>query len=169
MVVVNPSPFRSFMRSLALTFFIFAVLAAVPLFAQEQATETVPLRLEDASANGYLARIGYNDPEQLKEALDRVQSFYEENAGEGPSSPISIVVHGPEVEVFAKGNYGEYKTIVDKAAQLAAFGILDISVCETRLGFDDIEMSEVYPFVSTVPFGPAEEDRLITKEKYIYF
>ena len=166
MVVANLSPFRMLLR-----LFLAAVvsLALLPAVSLAQVTETVPLRLEDSSAGGYLARIGYNDPEQLNEALERVQAFYEENEGETPSSPISIVVHGPEVEVFAKGNYEEYKNIVDRAAQLAAFGVLDIAVCETRLGIDGVEMSEVYPFVNTVPFGPAEEDRLITQEKYIYF
>ena len=165
-VVVNPSLSRLLIRWVLST---FALLALLPVIAQAQVTETVPLRLDDSSSGGYLARIGFNDPEQLNEALERVQAFYEENDGETPSSPISIVVHGPEVEVFAKGNYEEYKNIVDRAAQLAAFGVLDIAVCETRLGIDGVEMSEVYPFVNTVPFGPDEEDRLITQEKYIYF
>ena len=145
---------------------------ALPLCAQAPVpnTEPTPYQISEPLQQGYLARIGFNDPKQLAEALDRVQVYFEqEQDGAASFSPISIVVHGPEVEVFEQNNYQMFKPIVDKAAQLSALGLLDISVCETRLRYEGIGSDEVYPFVGKVLFGPAEIDRLINEEEYIYF
>ena len=170
MAVVLPFLYRKLLRQIGGTFFLCTSLFfSTHSFAQGSSTEPVPLQLDTPVAQGYLARIGYNDPDQLNEALGRVQAFYEENGSEAPLSPISLVVHGPEVEIFDRTNYQMFKSIVDKAAQLTALGVLDIAVCETRIRFEGLEADEVYPFVSTVPYGPAEVDRLLGDEAYIYF
>ena len=55
------------------------------------------------------------------------------------------------------------------AARLTALGILDLSVCETRMDIEGVESESVYPFVRTVPFGPVEVNRLLEEENYVYF
>lgn len=150
--------------------FLATLLYLLPSLCLAQIDKTVPTPyVADEDASGYLARIGFNDPEQVSEALMRVEGLYEFDSGAQLVNPVAFVVHGPEVSIFQKENYQEHKGIVDLAARLSALGIIDISVCETRLRLEGVNKESVYPFVGTVPFGPTEVDRLLRKENYIYF
>lgn len=150
--------------------FFLSVFFASCLNAQTRTGTTEPapyISIEESG--GYLGRIGFNNPEQVAEALMRVEGLYDFDAGTLLPNPVAIVVHGPEVSIFQKENYQEHKEIVDLAARLSALGILDISVCEVRLSKKGGDSESVYPFVGTVPFGPAEVDRLLNEENYVYF
>jgi len=152
--------------------FIIVAFIFVSSFIQAQVrtgtTEPTPyIAAEEFS--GYLGRIGFNDPEQVAEALMRVEGLYDFDAGVQLPNPVAIVVHGPEVSIFQKENYQEHKEIVDLAAKLSALGILDISVCEVRLNRNGGDKESVYPFVGTVLFGPTEVNRLLNEENYVYF
>ena len=151
---------------------LIVVLALFPIVVQAQSrtgtTAPTPyIAVEESS--GYLGRIGFNDPEQIAEALMRVEGLYDYDAGSLLPNPVAIVVHGPEVSVFQTENYQEHKEIVDLAAKLSALGILDIRVCETRLEHRGGDKDSIYPFVGTVPFGPTEVNRLLDEENYVYF
>ncbi|WP_086930968.1 DsrE family protein [Agarilytica rhodophyticola] len=119
--------------------------------------------------NGYLARIMLDSPEEVEKALLRAEELYKKGAVSGADNPLAFVLHGPEVQIFFKDNYEQYKSIVDLAARLSAFKVVDVKVCSNRL--DRLgETEAVLPaFVETVPFGPQEVERLIVKEKYVYF
>lgn len=160
--------------SLRVSSYAFSIFLLVGLCfgAEAQVLETTaaPYQIPLDSAQRYLGRIGYDNPDQISEALDRVEAFYQQSEVLlEPDEPIAIVVHGPEVSVFEQTNYEQYKTIVDKAARLTALGAVDIVVCETRMDHEGIEASSIYPFVGTVPFGPQEIDSLLTEQDYIYF
>ena len=148
---------------------LLSMTAATPILAQEDpATEPAPFTAPVDDTN-YLARIGFNDPKQVSEALMRVEDLYELDAELGLSNPVAIVVHGPEVSIFQKENYEDYKEIVDLAARLTALGVLDINVCERRLNYSGASKESVYPFVDTIPFGPREVNRLLDEDGYVYF
>ncbi|MBV1930340.1 MAG: acyl-CoA transferase [Porticoccaceae bacterium] len=123
----------------------------------------------NADVPGYLARIEQNDPEEVKRALLKAEQYYLDN-NMNPASPvIAFVLHGPEVEIFFRDNYRRYKPIVDLAARLSALKVVDIKVCRTRLRFLETDVAELFPFVGSVPFGPAEIDRLSGEEGFVYF
>lgn len=119
---------------------------------------------------GYLGRIELNDPEAIAGALRRAEDLYHsEGMSEQVLPPVVLVIHGSEVEIFFKENYSMYKSTIDLAAKLAAFKVVEIRVCEAsarRLGLDT---KSLFPFVGTVPYGPAEITRLIEVEQYVYF
>lgn len=119
----------------------------------------------------YLARIGKNSPEDLERALLRAEQLYfgYENPKEGPFTPVVMVLHGPEVGIFFDHNYERYKHLVDLAARLTAFGVVDIRVCLTRMKVMGESPEVLVPFVGTVPFGPQEEKRLKKEENYLLF
>lgn len=171
-VAVRPSLSKLLSSNLRRALFLllsFVGLVFVPCsYAQQQTVEAPYINSSTLVAN-YLGRIGYNDPDQLAEALMRVEGLYRFDEGAQLTNPVSIVVHGPEVSIFQKQNYEDNKPIVDLAAKLTALGVLDISVCETRLNSFGADKESVYPFVSTVPFGPAEVSRLLDQENYVYF
>jgi intracellular sulfur oxidation DsrE/DsrF family protein len=119
---------------------------------------------------GYLGRIELNNPEEVTAALRRAEKFYHvEGMRESKIPPLVLVVHGLEVGVFFKENYSMYKSIVDLAAKLAAFRVIDIRVCEASAQIMGLDIETRFPFVGTVPYGPTEITRLIEVEKYVYF
>lgn len=108
----------------------------------------------------YISVIHAHTPEELAGVLERAQAWslgFETY----PKTPIALVLHGAEAQVFVKKNYQQYKKIVDLAAQLDAYNVVDVRICETWMGYRDVDKNELPPFVDTVPFGPAEEARLI--------
>jgi len=113
-----------------------------------------------AQEQKFVAQLHANTPQELADLLDRAESWAKQSKTY-PKYPIAIVLHGPEVDVFIKKNYGQYQSLVDQAAKLDAFKVVDIKICERWMGFNNIDRDQLPPFVDTVPFGPAEEERLI--------
>lgn len=140
-------------------------LLSLPAFGQTPGTAPEGLL---AGAN-YLARIGQNNPAELDQALTRIEQLFMIESGGVEYDPVVIVLHGPEVVVFQKNNYRKYKHIVDRAARLTAFNLVDIRVCETRLRHVGSQSDDLVPFVGTVPFGPSEIERLTGEEGYLHF
>ncbi len=108
----------------------------------------------------FLAQIHAHSPQELASLLNKAEKWAA-NKNSYPEHPIAIVLHGTEANVFLKKNYKEYKELVDQAAKLDAFKIVDIKICERWMGFNNVKRNQLPPFLDTVPFGPAEETRLI--------
>lgn len=141
------------------------VLALQAPFANAQLEAT----LDSVNPDGYVARILNDSPEEVADALERAEKLYVEGKLPQGANPISIILHGPEVEIFFKDNYDEYKKIVDLTARLSAFGVVDVRVCETQSGIMGRSRSSIHPFIGTVPFGPTEIKRLLDQQNYVYF
>lgn len=118
---------------------------------------------------GLVARINLEESSEIEEALLRAEAFYFQNEMEMEYPPIAFVIHGPEVAVFYKENYQQFKSIVDLAAKLSSFNVIDVKVCEASSRRFGLEGKSLYPFVGTVPFGPVEVKRLLEDEQYTYF
>ena len=148
---------------------IVLVLCLLPLTVSAQsALEQLPPS-NSTNASGYLARILNDSPDEVAEALKRAETLYLDGQLPADADPIAIVLHGPEVEIFFKDKYEEYKNIVDLAARLSAFGVVDVRVCETQSGIMGRRRSRIHPFIGTVPFGPTEVKRLLEQQNYVYF
>ncbi len=115
---------------------------------------------EQPTSNPYLVQIHAHTPDELQDVLTRAQAWSDQFETY-PEEPIAIVLHGPEANVFVKQNYTMYKSLVDLAAKLDAFNVVDVKICERWMGSNNIEKGQLPPFVETVPYGPAEEQRLI--------
>ncbi len=149
---------------------LFFLLAFCDLTAL--AGEDVKPRAESprSAVPGYLVRIDQNKPEEVEAALLRAEAFYLQSSHLlSASPPIALVLHGPEVEIFFRENYKRYKNIVDLAARLSAFQVVDIKICRTRLRFLEQDEASLFPFVGTVAFGPDEIARLTDEEGYVRF
>ncbi len=153
----------SYARSFAVIFFTVAALF-FSVLAVAQTEEP-----EQLNADGYLARILNDSPDEVADALKRAEMLYLDGKLPASANPIAIVLHGPEVEIFFKDKYDEYKNIVDLAARLSAFGVVDVRVCETQTGILGRSRSSIHPFIGTVPFGPTEVKRLLNQQSYVYF
>lgn len=107
-----------------------------------------------------IAILHAHTPEELSGILDEAESWANQSDAY-PDQPIAIVLHGDEAKPFIKQNYKMYSKLVDKAAKLDAFNVVDIKICETWMGFNGVKRDQLPPFIDTVPFGPAEESKLL--------
>lgn len=114
-----------------------------------------------------VADISVHTQQELMLLFDRVEELLERPRTGDETALLNLVLHGPEVEFFAVRNYAQYKTVVDRAAKLAALGAVDISICQTQMRNLGIATDEVPSFLRQVPFGPEEVERLIDRG-YVY-
>jgi len=118
----------------------------------------------------YLVEIELHTEAELLQALQRSEQLLNEGILSRHSpSPVRFVLHGPEAKILLLQNYPRYKSTVDLAARLSAFGVVDLKVCETWMGGNGVNPEELPPFVGTVPYAPAEVRRLMREQDYIYF
>ena len=115
---------------------------------------------------GYVFDVMLDTPQKLEELLTRVAELAQEPRSNTTPTNIVLVLHGPEVEMFAIKNYSTHKKIVDLAARLDAFNIVDIKMCQTRMDFVGLTREDIPAFIELVPFGPAEVQKL-RREAYI--
>lgn len=106
--------------------------------------------------------------EELRVVLDRAEKLAVAPHPEGEEDSVVLVLHGPEVEFFAISNYENYRDIVDQAARLDAFDVVDVRICETMMSKYGLESGDIPSFIERVPFGPGEVARL-RREGYVYF
>lgn len=154
-------------------FLLFLMVSCMPsfLFADtydESSPDAVNVSYAPNSQGLYVAKVKLHTAEELQELFDRAEGYLALNQGYNGSSPIEVVLHGPEVRVFQRKNYQQYKMLVDQAARLDAYNIIDVRVCEVWMSVDDVTHSELPPFVDTVPNGPEYQEQLI-EDGYSYF
>ncbi len=106
--------------------------------------------------------------DELKVLLDRAEQLSGSLLSQGGRASVVLVLHGPEVEFFASSNYQKYKDVVDQAARLDAFDIVDVKICQTMMSIQGVARDDIPAFIEQVPLGQAEIDRLVG-EGYVYF
>ena len=114
------------------------------------------------------ANITLHTLEELKQLLEQAEKIANDNSEYHTEEPISVVLHGEEINAFIRSNYRSNKALVDLAARLDAFNVIDVKVCRRWMGANGIMESQLPPFVESVPFGAGERDRL-EKAGYAYF
>ena len=106
--------------------------------------------------------------EGLKVLFDRAEELAMRPQAPGGEASVVLVLHGPEVQFFSIRNYEKYKDIVDQAARLDAFDVVDVKICQTMLGIEGIDRDDIPSFIEQVPLGSGEVDRLV-QEGYVAF
>jgi intracellular sulfur oxidation DsrE/DsrF family protein len=114
------------------------------------------------------ANVALHTLTELKQLLDQAEKIANGESQYNTEEPISVVLHGEEIKAFVRRNYRSNKALVDLAARLDAFNIIDVKVCKRWMGAHGIMASELPPFVEAVPFGVGERERL-KKAGYAYF
>ena len=134
------------MRLLAL---LLLVLVSIGGFAADESPQA-----------SYIAEIQSHDAGEIFAILKRAEELMSHQTAFQQQVPIALVLHGDEAKTFLYQNYQANKAIVDLAAKLDAFNIVDIQICETWMGENGVERDQLPPFVNTVPYGPAREKEL---------
>ena len=76
---------------------------------------------------------------------------------------IAMVLHGPEIDFFAIENYPKYRDIVDLAAKLDAYNVIEVKMCQSMMRKRGLKNNNIPGFIELVPYGPEEIKRLQEK------
>lgn len=121
-----------------------------------------------AHAEGEFIDIYPKSEQEIRLVLDAVEERLASADTDQPP-PIVLMLHGPEAARFLRSGYAQNKILVDQAAKLAGYGLIDVKICSTWLKKNKHDNTELFPFVSPVPFGQGELDRLQAEEGYKEF
>jgi len=169
-----------------MVFFIVLLLAACEQSPDNQAQISSPAQLnetqqisapvvEDTAVDNrpfnidntqYLFDVSDHSPEELEALLTRAEEIRETHAEGYDDLDIVLILHGPDINIFRQENYNLHKPLVDLAAKLDAFDIIDMKICETTMSNMGVQRSEVPAFIESVPYAP-DEIRRLGEEGYI--
>jgi uncharacterized protein len=127
---------------------------------------TVDNRQFNIDNTQYLFDVSDHSPDELEALLTRAEEIRETHAEGYDDLEIVLVLHGPDINIFRQENYSQHKPLVDLAAKLDAFDIIDMKICETSMSSMGVERSEVPAFIESVPYAP-DEIRRLGNEGYI--
>jgi hypothetical protein len=108
----------------------------------------------------YVFDVSDHTPEELMAVLRRASEISQLSNPDFSDLNIALVLHGPDMAMFARRNYDQHKELVDLAARLDAFDIIDFKICETAMGQLGYSDDDFPAFLERVPYAPEELKRL---------
>lgn len=114
----------------------------------------------------YLFVLADHSTEDLKALLTRADEIAQTSLDHFGNLEIELVIHGPTVEMFTQKNYPKNKELIDLAAKLDAFNVIDLKICEKSLASRGLSRDDIPAFIESVPYAPDEIKRL-TQDGYI--
>ena len=133
----------------------------------EVTAEIIPASVEDIPAL-FQARINEHSADEMLALLQRAEKIASGQDVYRTREPVMLVLSGDEIELFKRDNYRDNKALVDLAARLDAFNIIDVKVCRHWTGQRGIELTDLPPFIEGVSSADQENKRL-EKAGYAYF
>jgi intracellular sulfur oxidation DsrE/DsrF family protein len=139
---------------------------------------SLPVHAEEAPGAPVLD-IKYNPPkvvydvavktvDRVNSVLDRA-SYLSKITGADPfATSIVLVLHGDEINFFARKNEKKYEDLMVRAKSLVTAEVLKIRMCEIAAEGHGYKPEDIQGFVEMVPMGDAEIVRLQTEEGHAY-
>jgi intracellular sulfur oxidation DsrE/DsrF family protein len=115
----------------------------------------------------YLFNITLHTPEEIAGLLARAEQLAKTMTSDDTHTGIALVLHGPEIEMFAKSNYPRFRQTVDQAERLDAAHVIEVKMCLTEMHRLGLRKQDIPGFIELVPYGPDEEERL-RRNGYVY-
>jgi len=116
----------------------------------------------------FQAQLREHSADEILQLLTRAEKIAAGEDEYQTQEPVVLVLFGSEIELFKRENYRTNKPLVDLAARLDAFNIVDVKVCSHWTSQRGIELTDLPPFIEGVPSGDQEMKRL-EKAGYAYF
>ncbi|MBI1732489.1 MAG: DsrE family protein [Gammaproteobacteria bacterium] len=136
-----------------------------PVAAAPQPPATARTQFELGNTR-YLFVLDQHDDKDLLALLQRADEIARTSLQHFGDLDIALVIHGPSVQLFTQSAYLEHRELIDLAARLDAFGVIDLKICETSLREAGIADADIPSFIERVPYAPDEMIRL-TRNGYI--
>lgn len=121
---------------------------------------TTPPRQFNIGNKRYLFDVADHTYEEMESLLNRAREISELNMDDYPDLEIVMVIHGPDIEWFSQKNMEKNHRLIDLAAKLDAFDIIDMKVCKKTMDDLGVSRDEIPAFIESVPYAPDEIKRL---------
>lgn len=125
---------------------------------QETSDSSVPVPAVnsqiDIENKRYLFDVTENTREEFSALLSRIDEIMEASPEMFDELEIVMVLHGPDINLFTEKNYAMNKDLVDLAARLDAFKVVDLKVCEASMDSLGVTNMDIPAFIETIPFAP---------------
>ena len=149
------------MRGFIYLFLVVGV--AVALYSLEFSaieTEDTPPASIQTEPNDVAFDISVHTIDELRDVLQRAEALVSQPKSASQSANIALMLHGPEIKYFSIGQYAQYKDVVDLAAKLDAYNVVELKMCETAMKDFGITKSDIPSFIEFVPSGESELKQL---------
>ncbi len=132
--------------------------ASVVVSAQEQVKGQTEPVIENKS---YLFDVSNHSIEELEALLIRAEEVSQTHPADFENLEIVMILHGPDIDWFTQQNYETNQKLIDLAARLDAYDVIDMKVCETTMQSRGVVPADLPNFIESVPYAPTEiRDRL---------
>lgn len=105
--------------------------------------------------------LSVHDPQTMLLLLERLDQLAQQPSPQSQSARIALVLHGPELKYFTISNYAMHRELVNLAAKLDAFQVIEVKACNTMMRQLDMQETDMPAFIEIVPYGPDEVRRLV--------
>ncbi len=133
------------------------VQAITPTALEDEATENSQFNIGNTQ---YLFDVSNHSADEMEALLFRAEEIRETHPDGFNDLEIVLILHGPDINIFKRENYIRHKPLVDLAAKLDSFEIIDIKICEKTMSYMGIDRDEIPAFIESVPYAPDEIRRL---------
>jgi len=143
--------------------FIAVLAASVLLVACDKAqpvAQKAPIPVANKNGPRYVADISVHSVADMRSILNRADRLVNMPRAADQPANIALILHGPEIDFFNIDNYHRYRSLVDQAARLDAYNVIDIKMCETMMRERGLSKSKIPGFIDFVPDGEAEVKKL---------
>jgi len=158
---INISDSRQMRRITNLFTLLFT--ASVLLVACDNAqppAQSAPVPVVNKDGPRYVADISVHSVADMRSILNRADRLVNMPRASDQPANIALILHGPEIDFFNIDNYHRYRSLVDQAARLDAYNVIDIRMCETMMKERGLSKSKVPGFIDFVPDGEVEVKKL---------
>lgn len=137
-----------------------------PVLAERGGAEPRPVEKMTKPGGGqgnsqnYAYNIVLHTPEQIREVLQHAEQLATAPRPANEQARIAMVLHGPEIDFFSIENYSKYRDIVDLAAKLDAYNVIEVKMCQTMMRKRGLKNNNVPGFIELVPYAPEELEKL---------
>ena len=76
------------------------------------------------------------------------------------NEPVRLVLSGDEIAIFVRSSYRGNKALVDLAARLDAFNVVELKVCQHWMARNQVETADLPAFLDPVTNGAEEVTRM---------
>ena len=121
-------------------------------------TKSAPASVK--KADNIVFDISVHDVDELRKVLKRAELLVSSPKSASQPANIALMLHGPEIEYFSIDKYAQYKDIVDLAARLDAYNVVELKMCETAMKGLGVKKDDIPSFIEFVPNGDVEMERL---------
>lgn len=105
---------------------IMSVATEIKISAQKNKPLADKIIIENKS---YLFDIAKHSMDEFRALLTKVEEASQNQDDDYPDLKIVMVIHGPDIKWFTLENYEDNRQLIDLAARLDAYDIIDMKVC----------------------------------------